>query len=261
MCCDRVRQLHPRRAASAIIIPMPSRARTRQRHAPPVIPVAQFGPSVRDVVRCRVCGRTLLLGERSTGCFTHAGDGPFDVCQLCVPTAGRYGLRPRPSTPDEVAREQQRGRARIVVRAVRRLVPRLGGAGAASSVMPPLGAAAIPVALAAFNASEHARMLSGLSRTLGKPRASVVPRSPLDREVILTVAWEIVWYQFRIQPDGTIRVERGTYLTELPVRWQQWNCAVRASGHVTSPTADRNATADALLAPTEVAAEMSGAAP
>ncbi|MCW2972718.1 MAG: hypothetical protein JWN72_991, partial [Thermoleophilia bacterium] len=81
------------------------------------------------------------------------------------------------------------------------------------------------------NQSPHARTLAGLYRTLGAPRSSVAPRSATDREVILTVAWEIVWYQFRVMPDG-IEQHRGQYLSELQPRWQRWNCIVATDGTV-----------------------------
>lgn len=229
-------------------------------------PVATFGAtSARQMVSCRVCGRTLLMGERSVGYFTPSGEGPFDVCELCVARADRYGLRPRPSTADEVSHARRPGTlARIAASmfgrpaAASRPVPpvqgsasvaaaaavgqaprsrRLRRAAAASTLdhlalgSVPVGTAAIPVALAAFNQSPHARTLAGLYRTLGAPRASVAPRSATDREVILTVAWEIVWYQFRVMPDG-IEQQRGQYLSELQPRWQQWNCTVAADGTV-----------------------------
>ena len=243
--------------------------------------VATFGTtSYRDMVSCRVCGRTLLMGERSVGYFSAAGEGPFDVCTLCVPRAHRFGLRPRPSTAEEVARSGMRGpfaqvgaalgsllgarasgssrgsgRSR---RTARREDPAVQGSAAiaaqvatgtapkgrkrrgATAAAPldpyalgsvPVGSAAIPVALAAFNQSPHARTLAGLHRTLGAPRASVAPRSATDREVIVTVAWEIVWYQFRVMPDG-IEQHRGQYLSELQERWQRWNCDVAADGTV-----------------------------
>lgn len=97
--------------------------------------------------------------------------------------------------------------------------------------MVPVGVAAIPLGVAAFNKSPHARTLAGLYRTLGPPRASVTPRSATDREIIITVAWEIVWYQFRVMPDG-IEQQRGTYMSELAPRWQQWNCGVTPEGTV-----------------------------
>jgi hypothetical protein len=229
--------------------------------------------SARQSVGCRVCGRTLLMGERSVGFFAPNGDGPFDVCELCVPRAHRYGLRSRPSSPDEVARVRRGGIVRRMRAALggdtsggreprRRAAtrpeeqPAHGSAAVAATVaspgtgrrgrrraasaaargaMPlgavPVGSAAIPIALAAFNQSPHARTLAGLTRTLGAPRASVAPRSGTDREVILTVAWEIVWYQFRIMPDG-IEQQRGQYLGELQPRWQHWNCAVSTDGTV-----------------------------
>jgi hypothetical protein len=234
--------------------------------------VATFNTTTsRQCVGCRVCGRTLLLGERSVGFFTPAGDGPFDVCELCVPRAHRFGLRPRPSTAEEVAQARRgsivsritgklgersangRSRRRRPVRpepvqgsAVAAAAAAADAAGkgrrgkrrAASSALDqlalgavPVGAAAIPVALAAFNQSPHARTLAGLYRTLGAPRSSVAPRSSTDREVILTVAWEIVWYQFRVMPDG-IEQLRGQYLSELQPRWQRWNCTVAQDGSV-----------------------------
>lgn len=238
--------------------------------------VATFGTnSTRQFVGCRVCGRTLLLGERSVGFFTPTGEGPYDVCELCVPRAHRYGLRPRPSTADEVARARSgsllgrisglfggsrsttttpkrraRGRVRseqpvdqgTAAVAAASAAPGTGRRGKRRAAAPadlgavPVGAAAIPVALAAFNQSSHARTLAGLHRTLGAPRASVAARSATDREVILTVAWEIVWYQFRIMPDG-IEQQRGQYLTELQPRWQQWNCEVGTDGRVREPGA------------------------
>lgn len=237
--------------------------------------------NARQVVSCRVCGRTLLIGERSIGYFTASGEGPYDVCELCVPRAHRYGLRPRQYSADEIAAARRGSLIAHLSASVRDMVggtkrtrrarparrtsldqpvasqgtaavaaaaatPQRSGplaalrarrAVAAAPLDPaalgavPVGAAAIPIALAAFNQSPHARTLAGLHRTLGAPRANVQPRSATDREVILTVAWEIVWYQFRVMPDG-IQQQSGSYLGELAPRWQRWNCVVAADGTV-----------------------------
>ncbi|MCW2961214.1 MAG: hypothetical protein JWM90_1601 [Thermoleophilia bacterium] len=240
-------------------------------------PVSFDTTSYRERVTCRVCGRTLLMGERSMGYFTQVGEGPFDVCELCVPRAHRFGLRPHPSTADEIAAARDGGALRQMLSAATSLLSgrsktktkprrtaatpvvhgsaavaaaeaagsgntrksrrRRAAAAAAVSMDPtsltavPVGSAAIPVAIAAFNQSPHARTLAGLHKTLGAPRASVAPRSGTDREVILTVAWEIVWYQFRVMPDG-IEQQRGTYLSELHQRWQSWNCVVAPDGRI-----------------------------
>lgn len=238
--------------------------------------------NARQVVSCRVCGRTLLIGERSIGYFTTSGEGPYDVCELCVPRAHRYGLRPRQYSAEEIANARRGSLVAHVGAAARNLVggrrharparrtsldqpvasqgtaavaaaaatPTRSGplagmrarrAAAAAPLDPaalgavPVGAAAIPIALAAFNQSPHARTLAGLHRTLGAPRASVQPRSATDREVILTVAWEIVWYQFRVMPDG-IEQQSGNYLGELAPRWQRWNCSVAPDGTVSEAT-------------------------
>jgi hypothetical protein len=254
--------------------------------------VTTFGTtSARQLVSCRVCGRTLLMGERSVGYFTVSGEGPFDVCQLCVPRAHRYGLRPRPSTPDEVARARRGGAVTRFLGAARTLlgarserraatvehahgsaaVAAAAAAGtgrrsrrraaAAAPLDPyalgavPVGSAAIPVALAAFNQSPHARTLAGLFRTLGAPKASVAPRSATDREAILTVAWEIVWYQFRVMPDG-IEQQRGQYLSELAPRWQQWNCVVAPDGTVREAGADEEPFGQDGLDPTSAEAPV-----
>jgi hypothetical protein len=206
--------------------------------------VAHFGTNARDAASCRVCGRTLLLGERSVGFFTERGEGPFEVCELCVPRAGRYGLRPKPSHPDEVLSSARRRHT------LRRLWGRVRRADAVPASVDltsaPLGSAALPVALASFNESAHTRTLAGLYKTLGEPRASVIPRSPTDREVILTVAWEIVWCQFRIMPEGTIEANRGTYISDLSARWREWNCNVLPSGIVTPPELDQLVAAPAV---------------
>jgi hypothetical protein len=186
------------------------------------------------------------MGERTTGYFTATGDGPFDVCELCAPTARSYGLTPNPVSAEDVQRARSTGTLRgIWQRCAQRLkrTPKTRAATASdvSGVVAPTGDAAVPVALAVFNESSHVRMLAGLYRTLGAPRASAVPRSVADREVVLTVAWDIVWYQFRIRHDGRIDSQRGTYVADLAHRWQSWNCLVNASGSVSMVESERGA--------------------
>src|SRR5690606_15583898 len=118
--------------------------------------------STREVVRCRVCGRSLLLGERSIGYFTVSGNGPFDVCELCVPRAARHGLRPQQFTADEVTRSRRNINIfRRFSRKVRTAAPSTRAKRSATPTMldgrplgaVPVGTAAIPLALAAFNQS------------------------------------------------------------------------------------------------------------
>jgi len=72
-------------------------------------------------------------------------------------------------------------------------------------------------ALDLFNASEHPRTVAGLARTLGPPQAGAVTSDSSAAEVVLTIAWELSWYQFCVDlSDGRepvrLRVENGDTL-------------------------------------------------
>ena len=73
--------------------------------------------------------------------------------------------------------------------------------------------------------------MSGITRTLGEPRVSVVQRS--HREVVVTVAWDLSWYQFRVDMLGAQPVtlqRRGEELDEIESRFQDWNAHAEADG-------------------------------
>ena len=53
-------------------------------------------------------------------------------------------------------------------------------------------------AAARFNASEAARTVAGLIRTLGDPSVSVGASAGAAEEVRVTVAWELTWYQWGV---------------------------------------------------------------
>ena len=52
-----------------------------------------------------------------------------------------------------------------------------------------------------FNASQYRRTIGGIGKSLGAPRVSVTPLSGVNAEVVVTVAWDISWYQYRVSPD------------------------------------------------------------
>src|SRR5204862_7302186 len=54
----------------------------------------------------------------------------------------------------------------------------------------------------AFNASQFRRTVGAIGKSLGEPRVSVVVLSGLNPEVVLTVAWDISWYQYRVSVDS-----------------------------------------------------------
>jgi hypothetical protein len=85
-----------------------------------------------------------------------------------------------------------------------------------------------------FNASEHLRTVTGLSRTLGQPQVSATTSSDSAAEVLLTVAWDISWYQFVVDLSDTrdpVRIEnRGQEIDELSEKARAWNGRVEQNG-------------------------------
>lgn len=211
-------------------------------------------------VRCDYCDRTLLLGE-SVGRFR---EGTHDrvVCALCerdVIAAGwlRAG---DPSTPPEVAPTPRRSLFRrraekpvapeppargdqtaMPARDAPRNVVRLDQPGRAEraderrSARAAASIEAVAASLVAFNASGHRRTVQGVSRTLGRPRVSVVPLGGVHPDVVVTVVWDITWYRFRIDVGAAppVRLEaRGEDPDDLEPRWRQWNATVDDGGTI-----------------------------
>ena len=86
-----------------------------------------------------------------------------------------------------------------------------------------------------FNASDYRRTVGGIAKSLGQPRASIVPLSGVSGELIVTVAWDISWYQYRVTPDAAQPVrlaERGHELTDLDATYQRWNAKIEGDGRL-----------------------------
>jgi len=53
-----------------------------------------------------------------------------------------------------------------------------------------------------------------------------VPLGGIRPDVVITIAWDISWYQYRVdaEADPPVRLEgRGDDVTELAERWRTWN--------------------------------------
>jgi hypothetical protein len=93
-----------------------------------------------------------------------------------------------------------------------------------------------------FNGSEERRKVAGLVRSLGEPRAAVRPDA-VRQLALVTVAWEISWYQWEVSGDGqgepVREVAKGDEVSELSDDAQAWNAAVAEDGklrlRLTSP--------------------------
>ena len=86
-----------------------------------------------------------------------------------------------------------------------------------------------------FNGSQFRRTIGGVAKSLGEPQASIVTLSGVNPELVITIAWDISWYQYRVAPDSAqpIRLaERGHELDELDDRYKTWNAHVEDGGRL-----------------------------
>jgi hypothetical protein len=85
-----------------------------------------------------------------------------------------------------------------------------------------------------FNASEARRTIAGLMRSLGEPHASI-QLEDAGGPTTVTVAWELSWYQWAIDPGehGEVReVGKGKEIEELSEDARRWNGRVAEDGAV-----------------------------
>jgi hypothetical protein len=86
-----------------------------------------------------------------------------------------------------------------------------------------------------FNASTHRRTTGGIAKSLGEPRASIVPLGGVTGELVVTIAWDISWYQYRVTPESAQPVrleERGHELGDLESSFTAWNARVEEDGRL-----------------------------
>ena len=91
------------------------------------------------------------------------------------------------------------------------------------------------LAAARFNASDAGHTVSGLVRTLGDPRVSVGAAAGTASEVRVTVAWELSWYQWGVDPGDERPVHvlaKGCEISEIDDAARQWNAAADADGQI-----------------------------
>ena len=185
---------------------------------------------------CAVCERTLLTGERAVRFAPH-GDEFVDVCPLCADIALEHGWIKEGSPTTPTVPNQRRRRRRgiaslfdprrepadesvVAEPILRRLSPREQQMVEAADI---------------FNSSDYRRTVGGIAKSLGSPRASIVPLSGVTGELIVTVAWDISWYQYRVTPDSVQPVrlaERGHELADLDAGYQRWNAHVEDDGRL-----------------------------
>lgn len=183
---------------------------------------------------CAICERTLLMGEHAIR-FSPDGRKYVDVCPLCQDIALEHGwIREGSPTTPTVPLDSRRKKLSWGLRTARRAEE---APVAAEPILRRLSEPEREVVEAAdlFNASAYRRTVAGIAKSLGPPKASIVPLSGVSGEMIVTVAWEISWYQYRVTPDSAQPVrlaERGHDVDELEGSFQTWNAELDDDGRL-----------------------------
>ena len=184
---------------------------------------------------CAICERSLLVGERSVR-YSADGEHFVDVCPLCQDIALEHGWLKEGSPTTPVVNDRRRKR---------RGLGALFGESRKPAVEPVVDEPilrrlsepelAMVEAAELFNESAFRRTIAGIARSLGQPKASIVPLSGTSNEVVLSVAWDISWYQYRITPDSAQPVrlaERGRDPRELESMFTSWNAKLTQDGRI-----------------------------
>jgi hypothetical protein len=208
----------------------------------------------------------MLKGERPEPYLAPSRERKL-VCQLCAQRAQKEGWikESGDETPVQPPRPSERGR---FLRRRRRRAQDLGADAEPQPAVPPEsephtnGRSRVPVgetaprardprhvravptsvdlklerAIQLFNRSEHPKTVSGIARTLGAPHVSATTSEPSPAEVILTVAWELSWYQYSVDLSDTnapVREhDRGYEIDQLVPLVQEWNATADEHGRI-----------------------------
>jgi hypothetical protein len=186
---------------------------------------------------CAICERTLLMGERAIRFSPNGGTDYVDVCPLCADTAVEYGWvrEGAPTSPTVPAERRRRGSFLSGILGTRPRGPE--ETIASEPILRRLSEHELSMVEAAdiFNASQYRRTVGGIGKSLGPPKVSVVVLSGVNAEVVVTVAWDISWYQYRVSldSDNPVRLEeRGHDPAELEGPITEWNSHMEEDGRI-----------------------------
>jgi hypothetical protein len=189
-----------------------------------------------EPVVCEICQRSLLRGEYSATYYD--GDRVHEVCDLCTARAHRQGWIREGTSVAELAPGGHAERARSLVSRLRGRretgssraeAPAAARASLASAMgsprteedpagerveladdlphhvraVPSAAGAQVARALVLFNATEHARTVAGVIRSLGAPYVYAASGG-LDVLVDVIVVWELCWYRYEVDLENEV---------------------------------------------------------
>ena len=238
-----------------------------------------------EFATCEICSRTILKGERINYFVKPHGERAL-VCTLCRARAEGFGWvhadrvadrpdespsrrrglalrdrlervtarRPRIRLEREVPREKRDSEPPPREEALPTAPPPPRQRPVRTASAPPRRAARTPEgvrrrALQRFNRSEEARQVAGLIRSLGEPRVAVHPLRGAGQRAVVTVAWDLSWYQWEVgvnEDEAIQEVAKGNEIRQLPDEATPWNARADREGKLhlrRSRAPDRGGTA------------------
>jgi hypothetical protein len=176
------------------------------------------------------------MGERAVRFSSNGGGHYVDVCPLCQEIAVDSGWvkEGSPVTPTIPA---DRKRTRFSLASILGASARAEAPMASEPILRRLSESELAIVEAAdhFNGSQYRRTVGGIAKSLGDPQVSIVPLSGVNNEIVITIAWDISWYQYRVTPDlaQPVRLaERGHELDELDESFTDWNAGMGDDGRI-----------------------------
>jgi hypothetical protein len=184
---------------------------------------------------CAICERTLLMGERATR-FSADGEVYLDVCPLCQDVAVQQGWV-REGLPISPALQQPFRRRKSFWTSLLGSRPSEEQPVVEEPLLRRLSEDEMARVEAAelFNATTFRRTVNGVAKALGEPRVSILALSGVTGEMVLTFAWDISWYQYRVTPEAAQPVrleERGHDADEIDATFTAWNARLEPDGRV-----------------------------
>jgi hypothetical protein len=177
------------------------------------------------------------MGERVVRYAPHAGAELVDVCSLCQEEALEYGWLKEGAPTTPLVADDRRRRGALDLRTIFSGRRAADAPVASEPILRRLSDVELGMVDAAdlFHGSQFRRTIGGVAKSLGEPRASIVTFSGVNPELVITIAWDISWYQYLVAPDSAqpmTLAERGHELHELDERYKQWNAHVEAGGRL-----------------------------
>ena len=177
------------------------------------------------------------MGERVVRYAPHAGGELVDVCSLCEEEALESGWLKEGAPTTPLVADERRRRSALDLRSIFGARRAAEAPVATEPILRRLSDEELVMVDAAdlFNGSQFRRTIGGVAKSLGEPQASILAFSGVNPELVITIAWDISWYQYSVAPDSAqpIRLaERGHELDELDERYKVWNAHVEDGGRL-----------------------------